>query len=125
MLDVNLWFGWIWITVGFVSGAAVGVYFYDPHWLGGYSSWRRRMVRLAHISFLGTGLLNLAFVFTVATRKGDSPAEVTSWLFLAGAITMPLVCFLAAWKVGFRHLFFIPVGCLIAATTTLIVLGVL
>jgi len=78
------------------------------------------MVRLGHISFLGTGLLNLAFAFTVALGEDGSPSRLASWLFVAGALTMPTVCFLAAWRDGFRYLFVIPVASLIGAGTTLL-----
>jgi hypothetical protein len=36
-------------------------------------------------------------------------------LFVAGAVTMPGVCFLSAWRDGFRRLFFVPVACLVLA----------
>src|SRR6185369_8703140 len=115
-------FGWIWILIGLISGAAIGIFFYDANWLGGYSSWRRRMIRLGHISFLGTGLLNLGFAFTVALRHGDPPAPAASWLFLSGAVTMPVVCFLSAWKDWFRHLFVIPVASLVGAAAMMVLL---
>jgi len=121
MSYANLCLGWIWITAGFVSGAVIGMFFYDQDWLGGYNSWRRRMVRLGHISFLGTGLLNLAFVFSLALGEGESPLAMASWLFVVGALTMPLVCFLSAWRDGFRYLFPIPVASLIVAASLLIV----
>ena len=123
MLQLNLWLGWVWITAGLASGAMIGVFFYDPNWLGGYGTWRRRMVRLGHIAFLGTGLLNLAFVFTFATEIAKSPPQFASWLFAAAAVTMPLVCFLAAWRDNLRYLFPLPVACLIGASLSLIVQG--
>lgn len=123
MHDANLRFGWIWILIGLISGAVVGLFFYDANWLGGYSSWRRRMVRLGHISFLGTGLLNLGFAFTVAVKPGDPPAPLASWLFILGAVTMPLVCFLSAWKDRFRYLFVIPVASLTGAAAMMVLLG--
>jgi hypothetical protein len=83
------------------------------------------MVRLGHISFLGTGLLNLAFVFTMTLRENQSPPLVAGWLFAAGAVTMPLVCFLSAWRDGFRYLFPIPVASLIGAGLSLVVQGLL
>ena len=124
MLEVNLYLGWIWITIGFISGAIIGLFFYAPDWLGGYGSWRRRMVRLGHISFLGTGLLNLAFAFTFATRASQAP-PLASWLFVSGALAMPLVCFLSAWRDGLRYLFPIPVASLIGAGMSLIFQGLL
>jgi hypothetical protein len=125
MLHLNLCLGWIWITVGFISGATIGWFFHDPAWLGGYGSWRRRMVRLGHISFLGTGLLNLAFVFTFALGAGPSPPPVAAGLLVVGAVTMPLVCFLSAWRDGFHYLFPIPVASLIGAGLSLVVQGLL
>jgi hypothetical protein len=111
----------VWIVVGLISGTAAGLFFYDPNWLGGYSSWRRRMVRLGHISFLGTGLLNLGFAFTVALSPRESPSLAASWLFIVGAVTMPAVCFLSAWKDQFRYLFVIPVASLTGAAAMLVV----
>jgi hypothetical protein len=118
--ELNLCFGWIWITFGLISGTIVGIYFHDPNWLGGYASWRRRMVRLGHISFLGTGLLNIGFAATISIRPDVSPWSLTAWLFLVGAVAMPSVCFLAAWRDEFRYLFFIPVTSLIGGSASLI-----
>jgi hypothetical protein len=123
MSQINLCLGWVWITAGFASGAIIGVFFYDRDWLGGYDSWPRRMVRLGHISFLGTGLLNLAFVFTLTLRAVQSPLPTASWLFVVGALTMPLICFLSAWRDGFRYLFPIPVASLIGAGLSVVVQG--
>lgn len=125
MASINLYFAWCWITLGFVSGTLLGIFFYDAEWLGGYGSWRRRMLRLGHIAFIGTGLLNLAFVFTLRELDIHGDAQPTSALFLVGAATMPTICFLSAWKDGFRNLFFIPVISLIAASISLIVSGLL
>ena len=125
MLQLNLWFGWCWIAVGLISGAILGLFFYDPNWLGGYGSWRRRMVRFGHISFLGTGLLNIAFVFTILLPDGHQLPAISGWLFIVGAVTMPLVCFLSAWRRSFRYMFPIPVASLIGATLVLVGQGLL
>ena len=58
MESINLYFAWAWMLTGMIAGAVTGLFFHQRDWLGGFDSWRRRMVRLAHISFLGTGLLN-------------------------------------------------------------------
>jgi hypothetical protein len=65
LLRMNFFVAWIAILVGLISGTVLGVFFHDERWMGGYASWRRRMVRLGHIAFLGTGLLNLAFALSV------------------------------------------------------------
>jgi hypothetical protein len=79
------------------------------------------MVRLGHISFLGTGLLNVAAALTVTARPTSLPPEWVSGLFVVGAVTMPAVCFLSAWRDGFRRLFFIPVASLLVASIMLVV----
>jgi hypothetical protein len=116
MATINLQAGWIAVLAGLVSGAVIGSFFHREEWLGGYGSWRRRMLRLAHVSLVGTGLLNLVFALSVGALKVDPCPRIASALFLAGAATMPLVCVLAAWRPAFRHAFFVPVGSLILAS---------
>jgi hypothetical protein len=113
---MNLWVGWLAILAGLLAGAGIGMFFHEETWLGGYSSWRRRMLRLAHVALVGTGLLNIAFALTAAAgRTSGFGASCASVLFAAGAVAMPLVCLLSAWRKGMRHLFFIPVSILIFA----------
>jgi hypothetical protein len=74
------------------------------------------MVRLGHISFLGTGLLNLGYGLCVVVLKLPQAPRFATAAFIVGAVTMPLVCFLSAWRESFRHLFFIPVASLLLAS---------
>ncbi len=120
---VNLFVGWVAILSGLLSGAVIGMFFEKEDWTGGYDSWRRRMLRLGHISLVGTGLLNLAFALSVRTFARDPDPPLASALFIVGAVTMPAVCGLSAWRRGFRHAFFIPVVSLIAATGIFIYWG--
>ena len=106
---------------GGVAGAVMGLFFFSEEWLGGYGSWPRRMVRLAHISFFGIGFLNLAFGMTLRVFHLQGALAVPSALLIVGAVLMPAVCYLSAWRPVFRHLFFIPamsvivgVGCILA-----------
>ena len=120
---LNLWVGWFAILVGLLTGATIGMFFHSEHWLEGYGSWRRRMLRLVHISMIGTGLLNLAFAFSVDyVQLGHCP-QIASVLFVVGAVTMPLVCGLSAWRISFRHLFFVPVLSLTVAAADFIIEG--
>ena len=64
MLWINLLFAWCWLTLGLIAGALQGIGFHRASWMGGYGSWRRRLTRLGHIAFLGTGMLNLAFALS-------------------------------------------------------------
>jgi hypothetical protein len=123
MHDTNFHAAWLWILAGLLTGTAIGLFFHDPDWMGGYASWRRRMMRLGHISFFGTGFLNLAFVLSAEHLHLSKPPPVASAGFLLGAISMPLICFLSAWRPLFRRLFFIPVASLIVATCDFLVQG--
>ena len=123
MLEINYQVGWIAILIGLAAGTIMGLFFHRDDWLGGYASWRRRMIRLGHVSFFGTGLLNLAFVFSVEHLRLGTLPLVPSIAFVIGAIAMPTVCFLSAWRAPFRHLFFIPVVSLLLATADLLFRG--
>jgi hypothetical protein len=125
MRDINFQIAWFAVLVGLITGAGIGLFFHGESWLGGYSSWRRRMIRLGHISFFGTGLLNLAFILSVQHLSlGHAPWVASTGLVL-GALTMPTVCFLSAWRSSFRHLFVIPVASLIVAVADFLCRGVL
>jgi hypothetical protein len=106
---INLYAAWIGFLLGALAGAISGLFFYASDWLGGYTSWPRRMIRLAHVAFFGIGFLNLSLALTSRSLDLQSGLEPASFLFLLGAATMPAVCYLSAWKAMFRHLFFIPV----------------
>ena len=123
MALMNLFAGWIAILVGLIAGAAIGLFFHGEAWLGGYDSWRRRMLRLVHISLVGTGLLNVAFALSCDALQIAPPPPVASFLFLLGAIAMPMVCLLSAWRRTARHLFFLPVVSLLLATIDFIYRG--
>jgi hypothetical protein len=122
-MQINLGVGWVAILAGLLLGAVIGTFFHREDWLGGYSSWPRRMLRLTHISLVGTGLLNLAFALSADALNIAPPPRVASILFIVGAATMPTVCALSAWRPAFRHLFFIPVLSLVVATADLVYRG--
>ncbi len=123
MVTMNLRVGWIAILIGLFAGAAIGMFFQREDWLEGYASWRRRMLRLMHVSLVGTGLLNLAFALSLRSFEVASVPRIPSALFVIGAVTMPLVCGLAAWRKPMRHLFFVPVLALVSATAIFLYQG--
>jgi hypothetical protein len=125
MTDINLLAGWIGILMGFLAGAVQGLLFHKENWLGGYSSWPRRMVRLGHISFFGISFINLSFAFSVAHLKSTDGLAVVSWLFIGAAVMMPLCCYASAFRKGFRHLFFIPALSLVTGAVLFIFKGLL
>lgn len=105
---INIELAWIGMFLGCVSGVLPGLFFYNSEWLGGYSSWQRRMIRLAHISFFGVGFINLLFSLTARSFDLTTGLQTISVLLIIGAVSMPTVCYLSAWKPVFRNLFFIP-----------------
>src|SRR5262245_31514122 len=94
---LNLVFAWIWLLAGFLSGTFMRLHFHDPNWMGGYSSYRRRMYRLGHISFFGLGMVNFIYYLT-ARSVGASGlwADCASYAFVLGGLTMPICCWLMA-----------------------------
>lgn len=117
---LNMYAGWIGLLLGCIVGAVQGLFFHRQDWLGGYSSWRRRMTRLGHISFFGLGFINLAFALTVRTFNIEEGTEFSSYLLVLGLITMPLLCYLSALKEIFRQLFFIPTASVLIAIILLL-----
>jgi hypothetical protein len=107
-MTINLYAAWIGLLLGCLAGMLAGLFFHNEDWLGGYASWPRRMIRLGHISFFGIGFINLAFVLTSRALQMASGLRIPSYLFIVAALTMPTVCYLSAYKMAFRNLFFIP-----------------
>jgi len=107
---LNLALAWLWILLGFLSGFGLGLFFHREDWMGGYGSFKRRLYRLAHIAFFGTGLVNFAFWLTASRLDwGGTTLNVASWAFALGAVTMPLCCVLMAQSPKFKLLFGVPV----------------
>ena len=122
--EVNLLAAWAGILLGFASGLVFGLSFHREQWLGGYSSFKRRLYRLGHISFFGLAVVNFMFYFTARTFLHPGPfALVASSAFVMGAVTMPACCFATAHIPAARALFSIPVlSLLLAGALTLVVI---
>lgn len=118
---INIYAAWIGFLLGCIAGAIPGLFFHRENWMGGYSSWNRRMIRLGHISFWGLGFLNLSFGLTVHMQGITSGLSAASLLLIIGAVAMPLVCYLSAWKPFFRNLFFIPAMSVTVAIVLLLI----
>jgi len=114
--------GWFGMLAGGLSGAAIGLFFHDERWMGGYGSFRRRLARLGHISFFGLGFVNLFFAMTHHLASPPGPwGAMAAGSLLVGAITMPACCFLSAWKKPFRHLFAVPVLAVVGGVSATLV----
>ena len=118
--NLNLMAGWLGMLAGVLSGAILGLFFHREDWMGGYGSYRRRLARLGHIAFFGLGFLNLIFAATATQLPLAGRAlAIASWALMLGAATMPLCCFLSAWRKPLRHFFPIPV---LSITTGILVI---
>ena len=125
MADWNMLAGWIGMMCGLISGAAIGLFFHQADFAGGYGAFRRRLLRLGHVAFLGLGIINILFSVTLAGGILHlSHPRVASILLIAGAGLMPAICFLAAWRSPFRHVFVIPVVC-VAITIVMVLKGLM
>src|SRR5262245_40907543 len=112
---VNWYAGWLLVLSAFVTGAGIGLYFHREDFWGGYTSYRRRLVRLGHIAQAALGMMNVLFGLSPWPSASGGLALAASVAFLVGGISLPLVCFLSGWRPVFRHLFFIPVVSLVVA----------
>jgi hypothetical protein len=122
--QINLVAAWIGILLGFLSGMLMGLFFHREQWLGGYSSFKRRLYRLAHISLFGLGVVNLCFFFTVRMLSlSGAMVTIASCCLLAGAVSMPMCCVAMAHFPRTLPLFSVPVlGLLAGGMLTLIAL---
>lgn len=120
---INFSAGWWLIIAAFLGGAIIGLGFHHEEFLGGYGSFRRRLLRLGHIALAALGTLNVVYGLSPVPAGPGALTALPGTLLLAGAISMPLVCFLSAWRMAFRHLFFIPVTLLLTAVVLIICLA--
>ncbi|MBI5863393.1 MAG: hypothetical protein HZB38_02555 [Planctomycetes bacterium] len=119
MIALNAGLGWLLITLGFASGTLIGLFFHRENWLGGYDSWRRRLLRLGHIAAVALGMLNVLFALSARHVQLSATDHVLCiYGFALGGVSMPTVCALSAWRKPMRHLFFIPVASLLTAGIT-------
>jgi hypothetical protein len=119
--SLNLLAGWCAFVVGAAGGAILGLSFNRPGYLGGYGSWRRRLLRLGHIACFGMGMLNILFALSVrAWPLGAAHEAWASAAWLVALVAMPVCCALAAWRERFRHLFPIPVAATLVALVALL-----
>src|SRR5437867_10449639 len=107
--SLNWFAGWVLILLGFLSGSLIGLYFHEENFLGGYTSFRRRIVRLGHIALVALGMMNVLYSVSPWPAPAQWQSRAASVAFLGGGVAMPAVCFLTGWNESFRRWFFVPV----------------
>jgi hypothetical protein len=117
--------GWAIMAFGALVAMATGLQAHRDDWFGGYGSYRRLMLRLGHICYFAMGAL-LVLYSSVVPEPWHPPGALVYFGVLsmvAGAITLPTVCLLAAWRGPFHLPFALPVGFVIAALVARVVMG--
>ena len=124
LTQLHITLGWSSMLLGILSGAVIGLFFHREDWAGGYGSFTRRMMRLAHVAFFGLGFLNILFGLSLqGISLIESYSRVASYGLILGAVSMPVCCLLAAWRKPLRHLFPVPVLCLFAGIVPIVLGG--
>ncbi len=114
--------GWLFVLAGLLMGLVMGVKFQREEWLGGYSAFPRRMVRLAHVALVALGMLNIQYAQSSARLNLDSHlATVASLAFIAAAVLMPACCLWMATRRKHFEIFAAPIVCL--ATGLILTIG--
>jgi hypothetical protein len=117
MHDCNILVGWAGMTLGALLGMAFGLRAESRGWAGGYGSFQRQALRLAHVAAFALGMINV--LYGSSTRGLDllPPwAVVTGSLaMIVGGLLMPAVCLAAAWKRPLKVLFPLPASCILIA----------
>jgi hypothetical protein len=68
-------------------------------------------------------MINILYSLSTSATDSSPQATVAAVCFIVGGATMPGVCWLTAWRAGFRRLFFIPVTALIVAVVQTLRIG--
>ncbi len=104
-----------------ILGAALGMIFgmkaESRDWAGGYGSFRRQAMRLAHVAAFALGMMNVLYG-SVTAGLGSLPhwaCSAGSIAMIVGAVLMPIVCLGAAWRRPLKYAFPIPASCVLVA----------
>ena len=110
MIIWNELFGWCSILAGIALGLYMGAMFRREDWLGGYDSFPRRMMRLAHIALIAIGMLNVQFAQTLpGSHLSESLAQAASIAMMVSAVLMPACCLRMAFRRSHYEIFAAPV----------------
>src|SRR5258705_12701826 len=82
---LNWTVGWSLILVAFIVGAILGLRTHRDDFLGGYTSYRRRMVRLGHIALAALGGMNVLFSLSPQPMPGVAVSTAASTCLIARA----------------------------------------
>ena len=117
MHDWNILAGWGGMILGTLLGMLFGLRAESRDWVGGYGSFQRQALRLAHIAAFALGIINVLYGSSTQGLDQLPPwAAVTgSAAMIAGGLLMPAVCLTVAWHRTLKYLFPLPASCVLVA----------
>lgn len=119
---LNMKFGWAWLLLGIFEAAFIGMFAFQPDWLGGYASLTRRLVILSHIAFMALSIVNIIYGLCLpAINLSNNLKKTGSYCMIFAGISMPILCLLSVLNSSFQNLFFIPVVFFIIAVVIMII----
>lgn len=116
----NISFGWVWILVGIIVGAIMEMWSFNGPIISpidNYTSLPRRMLRLAHIAFIGLAITNMLYGYEIdRIQLKNKLKNIGSKCMIYGAILMPIF--------QIATIFFEPLKYVIMISATLIIIAV-
>lgn len=115
----NIRFGWIWVLVGLLVGAVMGMWSFNgpmPSPVGDYASLPRRMLRLSHIAFIALAFMNILYGYEIdKTKLTPRMKRLGTGLMISGALLMPLFLLSAVFYEPLKYLTVISATLLMVA----------
>ena len=120
----NISFGWIWILIGIIIGAIMGMWsFIGPviSPIGDYTSLPRRLLRLSHIAFIALAIINILYGYEIDRIKvKEKLKKLGSNCMIYGAVLMPLILLLSVYFEALKYLTVIPTILVIIALVIMV-----
>ena len=120
--DINMVFGWIWMSLGFILGMTMGIWAEGKEWLGGYTSVTRRYLRLGHIAFIALSIINILYGKELPLADiSDTMKNIGSYLMIFGAVGVPVTCVSAAFIRKTKYFLPLPASALLTGVIILVI----
>ncbi len=119
MYEWNVLVGWCGMLAGALLGMLYGLWAESRDWAGGYGSFRRQALRLAHIAAFALGMINVLYGLCSAglLLLPDWASRTGCLAMMGGGLLMPIVCLAASMRRPWKFLFPIPATCILVALT--------
>ena len=118
----NIKFGWMWILIGVLCGAIMGMWSFNGPFispLGDYISLPRRMLRLSHIAFIALAMINILYGYEIDKIKSNFK-KLGSNCMIYGAVLMPLILIGAVFFEPIKYFTMVPAVLIIIALLVII-----